>query len=270
MLMRSLPGRSGVKVGRQRYCSVDCFAVAARTQLSSLSGGSVVDIRRSPRLSIGLVLLSKGQVTDEQLRFAMAESQRRGETLEATLIFLGMANERTLVSARASQWGCPVLSQDHEAQHVESDIPPTLLQRSTAVPLHYSPAARRLLLGFVYRVDHSLLNALEQIADLRAEPCFIAPGDFREQTSRVMTAPNYEEVVFDEVQTLAQMARNVGGFASEVAVREARFARCREFVWARLTGRKGRIDLLFRVEYAAQAAKKTHHPAPLENIRSVS
>ena len=269
LLMRSLPGRAGVKVGQQWYCSVDCFALASRSQLSALSGGNVLDMRRTPRLSIGLVLLSKGHLTDGQLRSAMAESQRHGESLEATLVRLGLATERTIVAARAAQWGCPVLAQDREAQHVESDIPPTLLQCCSAVPLHYSFTARRILLGFVYRVEHSLLNALDLVSDLRAEPCFIAPSEFKEQTRRVMAAPNYEEVVFEETQTLTQMARNVGGFAAEIAVREARFARCRDYIWTRLTGRKGKIDLLFRVESATQAGKKAISPILQKNIRSV-
>ena len=246
LLTRSLRRRAGVNVGEQWYCTVDCFAAASRTRLMSLMGGNLLEMRHNPRLSIGLVLLSKGYLTADQLRSATAESQIYGEALEATLMRLGFANEKQLVAARAAQWGYPVLARDREAIHVESDIPPALLNRYSAVPLHYSVTAKRLLLGFVYRVEQSLLSSVELITDLRVEPCFIDATALKEQMRRVTTVPNYEEVVFEDVQTPAQMAKNVGGFAVEVAASDARFARCGDEIWARLVGKRGKIDLLFR------------------------
>ena len=200
LLGRSLRRRAGVNVGLQWYCTVDCFAAAARARLLSLMGGNVLEMHHRPRLSIGLVMLSRGHLTADQLRSATAERQTYGETLEATLIRLGMATEKQLVAARAAQWGYPVLSRDHEAAHVELDIPPVLLNRHSAAPLHYSVSAKRLLLGFVHRVEHSLLSSLETITDFRAEPCFIDATALREQMRRVTAPPSYEEVVFEDVQ----------------------------------------------------------------------
>jgi len=267
--MRSLQSRGGICVGDLWYCSVDCFATAARTQLSALTGGSVLEMRRNPRLSLGLVLLSKGYLTDDQLRAATAESKLHGEPLETTLLRLGLASERKIVAARAAQWGCPVMAQDREVQHIESDIPPTLMNRCSAVPLHSSATAKRLVLGFVYRVEHSLLNALKLVTDFRADPCFITATEFEEQMEHVTSIANYEEVVFEDAQTPAQMARNVGGFAIEIAAKEARFARCRDYVWTRLAGKRATIDLLFRVEAATQTGRGAGSFILQENIRSI-
>jgi hypothetical protein len=248
LLMRSVQSRVGINIGPAWYCSVDCFAAAARSKFSALSGGSLPETPHIPRRSIGLVLLQKGALTDDQLRFALAQSKLRGEELEATLARLGLANERQLTAARAAQWGYPVLGQDRLGQLVQADIPSILLQNCTAAPLHYSLAAKRFLLGFVYRVEHSLLNALEQVTEFRAEPCFITPTEYAEQMERLTAAPDCEEVVFENPQTSAQMAKTVAGFAVEVAAREARFAQCREYVWARLSGKRRKIDVLFRVK----------------------
>jgi hypothetical protein len=246
VLARSLRARTGVKVDERWYCTVDCFAVAARAQLSALAAKNMLEMSHAPRLSLGLVLLSKGNLTAGQLKVATAESKSYGEPLEMTLLRLGFVSEKLLVAARATQWGYPVLAQE-SAAHVESDIPPTLLRQHSATPMHYSPAARRLLIGFVYRVDHSLLHALESLKNLRTEPCFITPMEFKEQMRRLTQASGYEEIVFEDGQIPAQMAKNVGGFASEIAATEARFTRCRDLIWTRLIGRKGMIDLLFRV-----------------------
>ncbi|HUD22744.1 MAG TPA: hypothetical protein VMQ60_07855 [Acidobacteriaceae bacterium] len=256
-------------MGQLWYCSVDCFATATRKRFSMLAGASILEMPHHPRLSIGLVMLSKGYLTDDQLRFAMAESRLHGEELEAVLVRLGLASERQLAVARAAQWGYPILGQDRMGQPVESDIPPTLLHACTAVPLHCSTAAKRFLLGFVYRVEHSLLNSVELVTGFRAEPCFITPTEFREQTGRLTTVPGCEEVVFEDPSSPVEMANLVASFALEVAAREANFAHCRDYTWTRLSGKRRMIDVLFRVKNAADAGKMRNFLMPKESIRSV-
>ena len=91
--------------------------------LTALTSNRVTEMPRAPRLSIGLVMISKGYLTDEQLRFAIDQSKAHGEELETSLIRLGLAGEKQVAAARAAQWGYPVLGQDHVGQPVETDIP---------------------------------------------------------------------------------------------------------------------------------------------------
>ena len=65
------------------------------------------------------------------------------------------------------------------------------------------------------------------------------------------------------------MARNVGGFAIEISAKDARFARCREYIWTRLSGKRGTIDLLFRIEAATQTGRGASSFIPQENMRSI-
>jgi hypothetical protein len=53
--------------------------MAARTPLVEVSNRRLMEMPRIPRLSLGLAMLSKGYLTAEQLRTAVAESQWRGE-----------------------------------------------------------------------------------------------------------------------------------------------------------------------------------------------
>jgi hypothetical protein len=245
--MRSVNSTIGIMVGRQWYCSMNCFAAAAHQRFASLIGEGIIEMPHRPRLSIGLAMRAKGHLTDDQLKHAMAESQLCGEALEVALLRLGLASEWQLASARSAQWGYPVLGQDYIGQAIEVDIPSSLLRACSAVPLQYSVAARRVVLGFVYRVEHSLLSSLEQVTGLRAEPCFLTFTEFSEQIERTTAAPDCEEVVFEDSHTYTQMAKTVAGFALEVGAREARFARCRDHLWTRLLGRRRRIDVLFRI-----------------------
>ncbi|MBB6145017.1 hypothetical protein HNQ77_002973 [Silvibacterium bohemicum] len=252
MLMRSVPqSRIGITIGDSWYCGVDCFIVSARTRISALSRRRVMEMPRDPRLSIGLIMLSKNYLTDDQLRFAIVESERNGEKLEGTLIRLGIANEKQIAAARAAQWGYPFCGSDRVTEPIEAEIPTTLMQTYAAVPLHYAAAAKRLVLGFVYRVDHSFLQSLEQITGCRAEPCFITPSQFGEQMDHLAVTSGCEEAVVEDPGTPTQMARTLGGYASEIAAREASFAYCRNYIWARLAGKSRRIDLLFQLKNAA-------------------
>jgi Type II secretion system (T2SS), protein E, N-terminal domain len=247
MLMRSVPqSRVGIRVGELWYCGVDCFAEAAFRRFSTVNDGRVVEMPHNPRLSIGLALLSKGFVTDDELRFAVNESQLSGEELEATLVRLGLASEKRLASARAAQWGCPVLGQEGSSQPIEADIPPTLLRTCWAAPLRYSQNGKRLLMGFVYRVEHRLLLAMEEVTGCRAEPCFITQTGFEEQMARLTPAPECDEVVHEKPQTPKEMANTVAQLAIDAAARKVIFVECRDYFWTRLFGRRGTVDVLFR------------------------
>ena len=231
LLMRSVPqSRIGIRMGQLWYCSIDCFVKAARVRFASLSDRRPLEMPHNPRLSVGLVMLSKGYLTDEQYRFALTQSQLSGEELEAVLVRFGFADEWQLASARAAQWGYPVLGRDRISQSVDADIPITLLKTFSAVPLHYSIMAKRLLLGFVYRVEHRLLHSLEQVTGCRAEPCFITPTEFRYQMERLTVAQECREVVLEDPLTPTEMAKTVGGFALEVVAREASLAHCQDYL----------------------------------------
>jgi hypothetical protein len=265
LFMRGVQSRVGISLAQVWYCSMDCFAAAACTRIVKLSAGSTPDLPHVPRFSTGLAMLSKGYLTEAQLRSATSQSQATGEEVGAALVRLGFASQKQLAAARAAQWGYPALRNELLGRPVEALIPPTLLTACSAVPVHCSMPSQRLLLGFVYRVEHTLLNSLEQITGLRAEPCFLTPAEFDEQMSRIAPIPNCEEVVCDDASTPAQIASAAGGFAVEVGAREASFVRCQDYIWARLSGKRRKMDLLFRVRYASGTGRATDFLSPPRN-----
>lgn len=254
-IVRSIPGgRKGIRVGQHWYCSVDCFVQAARAPLFALSSRRVVEIPRSPRLSLGLAMLSKGYLTQNQLRTATEQSHSRNESLDDTLLHLGIATEKQLAASRSAQWGYPVLAPEHLGHMVRADIPRAILEACSAVPLHYSPAAQRIVLGFVLRVEHGLLESIEQITGCRVEPCFITATDLAEQMERLTRVPGYNEVLIDDPGSPEKMARTVGRMAVEIGAREACFTQCKNDVWARVIGKRGIVDVIFRVNYVGVGA----------------
>ena len=267
LIMRTV-GQShvGIRIGTEWYCSTDCFAGAARTRLAASSNGRVLEMPHSPRMPIGLVMLSKGYLNDDQLRAAMTQSKMHGEELERTLLRTSLANEGQLASAKAAQWGHPVFTQEAAAQSIEADIPPSLLRANSAVPLHYSLKAKRVLLGFVDRVENSLLDSIEQITGCHVDPCFITPTKFTEQMELLTAGQDYEEAVFNESLTPTQMSKTIASFAVEISATEAVFTNTRGFAWTRLSGRRRKVDLLFRCGSTVEAEKRENFRYLRENI----
>jgi hypothetical protein len=255
-LMRSIPGaKQGIRVGQRWYCCVDCFALAARGPLGELSRRRAMEMPRNPRLSLGLALHTKGFLTAEQLRMVKSLGVRNDEELAASLIRLGLATEKQVVAARAAQWGCPALGQDYvglTGTMVRSDIPQSILHACSAAPMHYSATGRRILLGFVSRVEYSVLEAIETMTGCRVEPCFITQTELDEQIERIVPMAEYKELVVDDPGTPDKMARTLGRAAVEIGARDAAFTRQKNFVWARLTGKRGKMDVIFRMPHVVE------------------
>ncbi|HVT97759.1 MAG TPA: hypothetical protein VHE33_09640 [Acidobacteriaceae bacterium] len=256
LLMRPVPTKSaGIRIGQDWYCGVDCFVAGARFPLAALSARRLMEMPRNPRLSLGLALLSKDLLTEDQLRLATEVSQKNGVDLEETLLVLGLTNEKHLAAARSVQWGYPVLNQERAGRMVEVEIPLTLLRSFSAAPLFYSAGTKRLVLGFVERVDHHLLQSIEQVTGYRAEPCFLTAAEFSEQMQRVVLPVFYEEVVLEEPGDPGQMARALGRYALDAAATDAAFVQCKSWVWARLTGKRRIVDVLFARANASRTPK---------------
>jgi hypothetical protein len=250
LLMRSVPqNRGGIRVGSQWYCGPDCFSAAMRAPLAALMSNRLTEMPRNPRISLGLAMLSRGFLTEDQLRHATSQSQRRGRDLEHTLLQMDLATEKQLAAARSVQWGYPVLAQEGPCPMVRADLPLTFLRSFQAAPLHYLPG-KRLVLGFVQRVDPSVLQAIEQITGCRAEPCFLSPTEFEDQAERNVTAEDYEEAVIEQPGTPAHMAKTLGGVALEIGAREAIHVACKSWIWVRLGGKRKTVDVLFALRGA--------------------
>lgn len=245
LLIRPIPQtRPWIQVGEEWYCSPDCLVEGSRGALASLCQNSVLEMPRNPRLSLGLALLSKGFLAEQQLRNVIGA---RDEHTEAVLLERGLVSEKQIAAARAAQWGYPALGAAWQSHAVVADLPKTLLSVSETVPLHFSAPEKRLVLGFVRRVDHALLQAVEKITGCRPEPCFITSGELSEQSSHVRTAAEYQETMVQESLTVEQMAKTLGRVSLDAHAQQVMFARCKSYLWARVIGKRGTIDTIFSV-----------------------
>ena len=235
------------QIGRNHYCSADCFESAAQKELAELCRLEIpAEHFRRFRVPLGLVLLSRGAIENDQLQAALTEQRAHGGRIGDILSRLGYATEDQVTLAAAAQSGHPVFSVQNWAAGNEIEIPLSLLESHSVLPLLYSRGSNKLMIGFVHQVDPSLLHSIEQITEAIAVPCFVTPSDFRARIRSLASVFRNEEVVFDRVSSALEMARIGRSYAVQIGANLARFTRCRTHVWARVEGRREKIYLLFK------------------------
>jgi hypothetical protein len=98
----------GVVIEGLRYCREDCMEQALTDALRRRR--SVSQSAQAPhRVPLGLVLLSRQELTAEQLQAGLAAQRSAGRgKIGEWLQTLGFASEQQVTSALARQWSCPV------------------------------------------------------------------------------------------------------------------------------------------------------------------
>ena len=241
---------SGISISEKRYCGPDCFETAAQARVSQLRLSSqTVDRPRKLRMPMGLVLLSKGILTAEQLRQALDQQRILGTNIGDTVQQLGFATEEQVTAAVAAQWGYPVFSSraGQISAPVQIQIPRPLMQLYGFLPLHFVEPERKLLIGFVDAVQHQVLYAIEHMTSVVAMPCFITAGEYRRGLHCSPCPAREKEIIFERPSTSAEIARVVRNYVLQAGAEQARFGICRDYLWARVWGPRQELDLLFRL-----------------------
>jgi hypothetical protein len=130
--------------------------------------------------------------------------------------------------------------------------------------VHYSPVSGRLLVGFVYRIDSALLQAVEQVTGCRVEACIITASAWRQQQRLAsLTEPPFAEV--NETGSgqglIVSLIVNhaIASLADKVHLGLTHTA-----LWARLAGGPRALDLVIDLTAgrAADGAREDAGPAP--------
>jgi hypothetical protein len=191
------------------------------------------------------MLLSRGAITEAQLKIAIEEQKRSKRPLGAVLVTLGFISEEQVAAAIGAQWGYPVMSHTGNAKSTVR-IPRTLQEFYGVVPVHYAEEGKRLIVGFVQRVHHTLLSAIERMTSCSALACFITDGEYRRRVVSADAPRAESELLFDRFSSGAEMAKITTSYAMQIGAGDARFESCGRHLWVRLYGQRGELDLLFQ------------------------
>lgn len=253
---RRLSPTRGIVLNGEWFCCPSCFQAGVQAKSMELMGDVVAPPPpRAHRIPLGLLLLSRNQISQETLRAALehhaASAGRIGDVLRA----MGAVTEQQITTAVAAQWSCPVFPlRDHPgaAQYAHL-LPLGLLERYRAVPVHFSEATRILHVAFSQDVSSSLLYASQQMLSCTAQACMADESAILNILERTRQNPDRSEFLLARTASCAEMARVATGYAQQLNATDARLLTCEDYFWLRLTRKHQMSDFLFHFAFAASA-----------------
>jgi hypothetical protein len=254
-----------------RYCRTECLELA----LTEVFGRARAVPHRAAvaahRIPLGLLLLSRQQLTAAQLRTALAAQRAAGrgqnqsqsqsqnqnqnqKKIGAWLRELGFATEHQVTTALARQWSCPVLRSGAApiAARRFPPIPVRLLESFQMMPVELVEATGTLLMAFSEGIDYTVLYAIEQMLGYRTEACLVCPSVLQKSLQALARHRAASDVVFDRVEDAGECAHIIGNYSAKVKAEEVRLARCGEHLWIRLERlRQEAVTLVLRAPLAS-------------------
>jgi hypothetical protein len=256
----------GVRLHGLRYCGTECLQRALVEALDQSRPAPRRELLASHRIPLGLILLSRQQLTPEQLRAALAAQRAAGYgRIGDWLQQLGFADESNITGALARQWACPMLR--NEAALAASDccplIPVSLMEFFQMMPVTLVEPSGTLLMAFGDGIDYTALYAIEHVLGYHTEPCLMSATILRERVQALASQRIAGDIFFDRVEDDAECSRIVGSYAAKISAKELRMARCGKYLWVRLessaqtainlvlTCRQGALSALFSPSIAS-------------------
>jgi len=239
------------------YCSPECLEAALGDLLEALVAAADREPALTHRVPLGLLMLSQGLVSHDQLKEALkAQRASGGGRIGDWLRHLGAATEEQITRALGMQWSLPVFPLGTSRNYVECAelVPLPLLEQARMLPAHFISRSRYLYVAFADRIDYTTLCALEKMLDCRTEPCLAPQTAIEQALSELRRRPRPAELVFDSVMNHNEIARAVCHHASSLAAEEIRAAACANRIWIQIAVPSGTTHLLFRMPNTSQRA----------------
>jgi len=223
------------------------FRSASRANFAELICAPQRKLRSRYRVPLGLLMLSRGELTHAQLRAALSAQRQAGAgRVGEWAQKLGFTSEQQVTAALGAQWGCPVLRSLPE-QMPRSGLPLSLMQRFQTLPVHFAHSTRTLHLAFGSGIDYRLLLATEKMLECQVQACIASPSEVRAALTRMAEDDGDQQAdpVFEDVFRPEEMTRVTSSYASRLGAEDVRLASCGECVWVRIEASKQQLNLLF-------------------------
>jgi hypothetical protein len=189
------------------------------------------------RVPLGLVLVSQGAITAEQLKAVLARQRASGGRLGYWLRREHGIEERSIAKALGAQWGCPVLSLDgHAPEKMASLVPRLFLDAFGALPIRQVGKAL-LYLGYSDRIDRCVNFAIERMTGLRVEAGLVDDGEFV-RAHAAMLGQAFPPARLLEAASGDALAATFTRILEEAKPVESRLVRMRDYYWLRLWRRR--------------------------------
>lgn len=231
------------------YCCAACAENAFEKVIASYLTNFRREADRPHRVPLGLLLISRGSLTNAQLQAALhLQREHPHKRLGSVLSEMALLTEEDLVAALGIQWSCPVYPLEKGRTDLDCVglLPFALLQSRGVLPVHYSRASGTLHLAFTRRIDHTLLYSIEQTLGCRVAPCVASERAVTEVLHLVRKSLVSQETVFDSIRQPGEMGRIAVNYASKLRATRVFATTVADYIWMRLENSLGMHHLLFQ------------------------
>jgi hypothetical protein len=247
--LRAIFKGQGIRISEDWFCGVDCLEASLRERFADLAGAArPAETQRRARVPLGLMLFSRGYLSEEQFKTTLDAHRHTGARLGDVALQFGYVSEEQVAAALAGQWGYPVFSFKNASAQLPLLVPFHLMELHQMLPIQFIDDSTKLLVGFATRVEHSVVQGVERMLGCAVAPCFVTMSDFRARMQVFSSMRPATERVFDQIATPLEMAQTVKDCVLQVGASEVRVALCREYLWIRILGASEQPDLLFKLE----------------------
>jgi hypothetical protein len=229
---------------QQWFCSPQCLEESIEDYLLDhfLQDRRPAPIRTT--MPMGLMMLSRGIISDPQLRDALDLQRSSGERIGACLQRLGFVSYGDIASVVATQWGCPVFPAESVQPACSMLVPFSLIERYGMLPVHLVAQGRRLFVGFCDMVNHTALIAIEHMLGCETEACII-PEPKLLQLLDYRKRDTTGEVTVRCPPSPSETARMILSYAQQTAAQAVRLRSVEGNIWVRLLSSRSHLDLVF-------------------------
>jgi len=231
------------------YCSPECFEQALAFAIGQLLPGTAQPTAMPHRVPLGLLMLSRGLVDNEQLKKALkAQKDSGGGRVGEWLRHIGAVSEEQVTQILGLQCSVPVFPLNQSRRFLECAhlVPYLILETAEMVPVHFLPASQHLYMAFVDRINFSALYAVEKILECHTEPCLVLQSHLLQALKELRSRPRPPEILVENISEPGEMASTILAHAAKQGSTDVRISGFDGFMWARILSPREHADILFR------------------------
>lgn len=223
------------------FCGAKCLEFTLAVRFANLTPQTTRAIATA-RMPLGLLLLGRGLIDEQQLRNAISMQQMTGKRIGACLCSMGAISEIDVASALSTQWASAVFPVQSIQRGCATLIPAALLRHHEMLPVHFTAASRSLYIAFAHAVDYAALYAVEQMLQCHTEPCVVPDRViFDEIERRGLNCEN--ERALRHPASATEAAHIAVGYAQQCGAEEVSYVALGQDLWVRVASQRGFMDI---------------------------
>lgn len=215
-------------------CSKECMWEMTHRAVLNEADQHTPIINYQHRVPLGLLLLSRGIITQAQLRRALAVQKKAGEgRLGEWLVRQQSAKEDDIARALSAQWNCPVLATaPHDPSAMAHIFPRILIDTFGVVPLRV--AGKHLLyVAFEDKIDRSLVLAAERMLGLKVEAGVMRDAEYHGIRQQMMRT-QFPKTRLLAAENMRGMVHAFTSFIEECKAVRSQIVRVHDYFWLRI------------------------------------